>query len=274
MISFPLDICSLNFSVKAKLMAHGIQKAHPLPVEGFVGLSANGRYYDKPGAAGAALLTYYRGDTAGAIECEYRGFKLKAERNFIKLYIGDTGYNVDLFAIDTGVGVISRLNSLIDKLPKMLEQTQSELVTLESNLKHSKQEYGKPFVRMDELVKSEKELQKITEQLNQSETEDDIALYATEVYETVVSARPDLFPADKHRDEVINGLVQTIRAGNSAQITKLLNNAARYANYATRDAINGIKKVYEQKADVWALDAPATTGAVPEALKVTHAPCI
>ena len=145
--------------------------AHPLPVEGFVGMEIRGdRLTDKENA-GAALL-----DTCKEVKGKdpvqigsYRGFTMSvAFDSMWKTYTltlkGKMTHRVELGS--DARGNLVRIENALDKMPERLRSVQEQLENLYNQQAAAKAEVGKPFPQEQELAAKTARLIELDMELN------------------------------------------------------------------------------------------------------------
>ena len=145
--------------------------AHPLPVEGFVGMEIRGdRLTDKENA-GAALL-----DTCKEVKGKdpvqigsYRGFTMSvAFDSMWKTYTltlkGQMTHRVELGS--DARGNLVRIENALDKMPERLRSVQEQLENLYNQQAAAKAEVGKPFPQEQELAAKTARLIELDMELN------------------------------------------------------------------------------------------------------------
>jgi hypothetical protein len=137
----------------------------------FAGMIINGVNYKEKEPAAKALLDMCKGitDKSDKHIGEYMGFKMSlAFDSFSKVFHvmlrGNMTYQTDLGT--DAFGNITRINNLLNDLPKKLEGAQSQLETLLTQQEAAKQELAKPFTLADELAEKEARLALLNAELN------------------------------------------------------------------------------------------------------------
>lgn len=147
---------------KAEAMVSGIQAdigvldAHPLPADGFAGMTVRGAAYDEKAAAGQALM-----DAAAAISAiepeeigSYRGFRLSAYIDgfgYSKIVIrGKVAYTLEMG--DSATGNIQRLDNALARIPDELAKARTALEDLRRQMENAREEAAKPFEHERELA--------------------------------------------------------------------------------------------------------------------------
>ena len=137
----------------------------------FSGMIVNGVEYKEKEPAAKALLEACKGvkDKKEVDVGEYMGFNMSVQfesmNNLLKLSLrGNMTYQVDL-GPDT-FGNITRINNVLNELPKRLEGAKSQLENIYSQQEAAKRELEKPFTLTDELAEKEARLALLNADLN------------------------------------------------------------------------------------------------------------
>ena len=129
---------------------------HPLPKEGFVGISIRGQTFTEKEAAGNALLAICRTlrDKEPVEVGIYRGFVVEAVYNPVKMEVqailkGAMTHRAILG--DDAKGNLLRLDHALAAIPKRLEDAKAHLTELEAQRDAAQAELGKPFPQEQQL---------------------------------------------------------------------------------------------------------------------------
>ena len=129
---------------------------HPLPKEGFVGISIRGQTFTDKEAAGNALLAICRTlrDKEPVEVGTYRGFTVEAVYNPVKMEVqailkGAMTHRVALG--EDAKGNLLRLDHALAAIPKRLEDAKAHLTELETQRNAAQAELGKPFPQEQQL---------------------------------------------------------------------------------------------------------------------------
>ena len=129
---------------------------HPLPKEGFVGISIRGQTFTDKDAAGNALLAICRTlrDKEPVEAGTYRGFTVEAVYNPVKMEVqailkGAMTHRAALG--EDAKGNLLRLDHALAAIPKRLEDTKAHLKELEIQRDAAQAELGKPFPQEQQL---------------------------------------------------------------------------------------------------------------------------
>ena len=131
-------------------------EAHPLPQEGFVGMTIGSNNYSDKAAAGQAIL-----DACKAIRGldpvrigQYRGLSMYLSledfgQTFRMTFKGEAVHPVELG--QDARGNLTRIDNALAGLPQRLEMQRSKLTDLQAQMAAAKAEVGKPFPQEEEL---------------------------------------------------------------------------------------------------------------------------
>ena len=145
--------------------------AHPLPVEGFVGMEVKGDILTDKDNAGAALLEAFK--EAKGLESvpigSYRGFAMSLTvedfgREFVLTLKGQMTHKV-LLGKDAR-GNLIRMENALNAIPERLRGVQERLDNVCAQLEAAKSELGKPFPQEDELQRKAARLAELNAVLN------------------------------------------------------------------------------------------------------------
>ena len=174
---FPQQIARLKSRIEA--LQKDISAYSALPVRTdekgntvFPSMEIGGKIYTEKADAGTALLDALRQNMlqkkAGETIGHYQGFAITSEFDTLrKCYVaslhGSAVHMTDLGTSETGN--ITRLDNLLQGLPKELTKSEALLADTIRQLEESKKELGKPFPREEELQEKEKRLDELTKLL-------------------------------------------------------------------------------------------------------------
>lgn len=146
-------------------------EAHPLPQEGFVGMTVRGDVLTDKENAGAALIDAAKGvKSADPVDIgSYRGFSMAVEfSSFTKGYIltlkGQMTHRVDLG--DDPRGNLTRIDNALAKMPDRLTAVEAQLDNLYQQQAAAQAEVGKPFPYEADLTTKTARLVELDLQLN------------------------------------------------------------------------------------------------------------
>ncbi|MDE7246185.1 MAG: hypothetical protein K2O18_19735 [Oscillospiraceae bacterium] len=159
-------------------------------VQGFAGMEVQGQTFTEKEEAGKALLAAVRTQTAAEpVEIgSYRGFTVSTEvRSFQREIVlkGEMTHRASV-GIDP-VGVITRLDNTLNKMPERLAAVQAQLQNLIDQREAAKIESDRPFPREDELKVKSARLAELDIQLNM-----DGRSHRDEQQDMAKSARPSV----------------------------------------------------------------------------------
>lgn len=229
-----------------------LREQHPLPLEGFVGITIDGKQHDKNTAAGLMILAYYTGQKGGTVEGTYRGFQFECSYSRFILMGAGNPYDVSLKEITSAHGVFGRIDAVLASFEDLLREEKEALAHLEQEIKKAEGEYGKPFARLQELKETELELSRINDQLDLDGSKDNsIQNFARQMYDLTYSVIPEYLPAGQSQSESIAGLVHHIKHGQTQAVCAPLKKIMHIGLYEQRKAAEGLLEAYKIKAENW-----------------------
>ena len=184
-----------GFQADAKTLA-----AHPLPAEGFVGMTVRGDTLTDKENAGAALLDACKEVKAGEsmVIGEYRGLTMQVAFTMFEYELtlkGQMTYKIDLGSDPRGN--IQRIENELSRIPTRLQGVENQLSNLYAQVEAAKAEVGKPFPH-------EEALREKTARLTELNTELDLESQGHTTEQTVAkSARPSVL--DKLKAPCVHG---------------------------------------------------------------------
>lgn len=133
-----------------------LRDEHPLPKEGFVGMTVCGHTFTEKEEAGEAILAACKSvtDMKAVVIGEYRGFRMSlALNNFGKEYLltlkGTMAHPVSLGSDPRGN--ILRIDNSLSRIEERLLTVREHLENLEQQKEATRAEIGKPFPQEEEL---------------------------------------------------------------------------------------------------------------------------
>lgn len=150
-------------------------KEHPIPTEGFVGMTLKGIHHTEKASAGKAVLEACRlYKTSAENPGTYRGFEMYLTYDGIAneyhlTLRGQLSHTVVL-GTDT-YGNITRIDNVLENLPDRLEKCRMELANVKTQLENAKAELSRPFEKEDELKEKSKRLSELNVILNLDKNE-------------------------------------------------------------------------------------------------------
>ena len=144
---------------------------HPVPEEGFVGMTVQGQSFDKRALAGEALALAAKKVTSQEFQpvAEYRGFYVGAKVDFwtqelqVRL-MGTLTYSWEMGS--DGVGNVVRLDNMIKALPAQLAKAQARLEELQNQVEQARQKMDEPFPQEEEYQQKSARLQELSAELS------------------------------------------------------------------------------------------------------------
>lgn len=145
--------------------------SHPLPEEGFVGMTIHGRFITDKEEAGKAILEECKTASFGKSPeiGSYRGLSMQIEydtfeNKFRLLMHGAFTHRVDIG--NSADGNIIRIENALAQMQKKVENAHDHLVSMEQQMAVAKEEIGKPFPQEDELRTKSGRLAELDAELN------------------------------------------------------------------------------------------------------------
>lgn len=168
-----------------------LAEAHPKLADGFTGITIEGKVYTDKDEAGMAILDVCAKMTgADAVHLgEYRGFSATVSYQAIasEYRMSLKGALSHSAVLGTDIyGNFTRMDNVLEALPKRLEQEQASLAELTHQLENAKAELETPFSRDAELAEKEARLKELNILLNMDEKDD-----------ALIDDAPDVDAADR-----------------------------------------------------------------------------
>ena len=174
-VYYPVQIQQSQQDIQRILMDMETANKHPLPEDGFVGMELQGVSYTSRKTAGEVLVELcQKSFNAQPVDIgTYRGFTLQTcfdttDKAFLVGLKGQRSYWTDL-GMDAG-GNVTRLNHLLDRLPKELEQAKEQLTYLQHQQADARVEVQKPFAQEQEYQEKCDRLEELTQLLKLEES--------------------------------------------------------------------------------------------------------
>ena len=173
---YPQEIRQAQEWVKGYRADIALLEEHPLPKEGFVGMTIRGKLFKDKETAGKMLL-----EACSMIEGyrelgRYRGMKMTAEfdglHQAVKLTLhGEMSYSVKM---GTDVyGNLIRIENALANLPRDMEKTEEMIVELNRRIEQDKEELKRPFPKEAELETKSARLAALNAELNMDGKEEE-----------------------------------------------------------------------------------------------------
>ena len=171
---FPVEIEQCKGYIEGFKQDLQTLREHPLPEEGFVGMTVRGDYLTDKENAGAALIDALK--DAKIFESvnigEYRGMQMYLSiedfgKNHILTLKGRMSHRVELGKDPKGN--LIRIENALNGITERLKSTETRLETLENQMADAKAELGKPFEREEELQQKSARLNELNIELNMDE---------------------------------------------------------------------------------------------------------
>jgi hypothetical protein len=152
-------------------------------------MTVRGKRFTDETQAGYAIMEYIKNAASPRPELigEYRGMKLEVGRSeggklWVMTLIGKARYAAELG--DSAKGNITRLDNLIERMPKQADAQRSKALDAERQLENAKAELLKPFAYADELAEKRARLLELEVELKLHErVSEDVAAAEPEEYD-------------------------------------------------------------------------------------------
>ena len=168
---FPQQIEQDNRLISAYDKDMATVAAHPLPKEGFVGMTVHGNQITDKEEAGKAILAACAVASSGQdVEFgTYRGLNMSVQydpfsKKFLLTLHGAASHRMEVG--NDARGNITRLDNAIAQIGQKKEQTTEHLVTIHKQVDAAKAELGKPFPQEAELRTKSARLAELDSALN------------------------------------------------------------------------------------------------------------
>ena len=177
---FPLDIASKTATIEGLKTDIECANRHPKPLDDtFIGMTVQGVSFSEKADAGNAILEACKSmkNPEPIPLGEYRGFNMEllfdttSKEYKVKLK-GELSYYVSL-GTDT-FGNITRLDNVIESLPKRLETCEQQLENTKQQFETAKVDVEKPFVHEEDLKTKTARLNELNALLNVDKKENEI----------------------------------------------------------------------------------------------------
>ncbi|MDL2273716.1 DEAD/DEAH box helicase family protein [Oscillospiraceae bacterium OttesenSCG-928-G22] len=197
--NFPQQIESNKGFIAAFQSDLAMLSVHPLPAEGFIGMTVKGDALTDKDNAGAAILEACKEMKDGtAVEIgAYRGLAMSISfdsfaKEFTLHLKGQMTYKVNLGA--DARGNLVRIDNELARIPERLTSVERQLDNLHQQMAAAKAELGKPFPQEAELAQKSARLTELDALLNMSERDADAPEQAVPAADRMVgkSARPSV----------------------------------------------------------------------------------
>lgn len=133
--------------------------------------------YNERAKAGEKILELCKkvNDTKGVYIGDYRGFKMYLEFNTFEKVFQVALKNIQTYRATLGsdkIGVITRINNVLESMEKMLENNEQKLKNLKLQCKNAKETLSIPFAQEQELQESLARLKEVNKLLKIGDTKE------------------------------------------------------------------------------------------------------
>lgn len=170
-ITYPNKLAKLNEDLKKYKMDN--ERLQKNPLSEFKMTIGSTEYTERQKAFDELYSKYQLTETNSygkAVICggTYRGFEVEIERNDYgqdQLVLkGEQTYRTN-FTLDTGIGNITRLTNLPDRVQELVRMTHEEIEDTKKQIVNAEVEANKPFTKQDELNQKLKRQRELTKQI-------------------------------------------------------------------------------------------------------------
>ena len=175
---FPAEIEKTQGFIKGFQSDIRTVAAHPLPEDGFCGMTVNSTRFTEKADAGEAILAVCKANQS--LEPvplgSYRGFKMELtfdsfQKEYQVLLKGEMTHRVPIGT--SAAGNIQRLDNALAGIPARLEKAEQQLDSLRSQQEAAQAELGKPFPQEAELAEKSARLAELDALLNMDDRGND-----------------------------------------------------------------------------------------------------
>lgn len=167
---FPQQIARLNELIPNIKSDLETALSHPKGADNsFTGMTVDGTFYREKELAGSRILEMVKDVKANEKLHigNYRGFEMFLFPDGFELKILLVGKAIySAFLGESSIGNITRIDNLIDDIPKRLSSAEHELTRVKEQLENAKEELKKPFDKEDELKEKSSRLNELNAILN------------------------------------------------------------------------------------------------------------
>lgn len=140
-------------------------------------MKINEQVYNERAKAGEKILELCKSvkDTKGVYIGDYRGFKMYLEFNTFEKVFQVALKNIQTYRATLGndkIGVITRINNVLESMEKMLESNEQKLQNLELQCKNAQETLAIPFAQEQELQESLARLKEVNKLLKIGDTKE------------------------------------------------------------------------------------------------------
>jgi hypothetical protein len=189
---------------------------HPVPEEGFAGMTVSGKSYSEKTDAGEAILDACRHYKAGSTSDigEYRGFAMILSYDSFDNAYDLTLKNAWKHHVTLGSdarGNITRIDNALAGIAERITEAEQKLETLSCQAEDAAAELGRPFPQEKELQEKKARLSELDAHLNMDETSEEAELDTQEDGDRAASKvaetpEKNVYAPEKDRPSVLSSL--------------------------------------------------------------------
>ena len=175
---YPQEIKECNETIESLKQDNKYLKENTtINADNFSPMKINEQVYNERAKAGEKILELCKSvkDTKGVYIGDYRGFKMYLEFNTFEKVFQVALKNIQTYRATLGndkIGVITRINNVLESMEKMLESNKQKLQNLELQCKNAKDTLSIPFAQEQELQESLARLKEVNKLLKIGETKE------------------------------------------------------------------------------------------------------
>lgn len=175
---YPQEIKECNETIESLKQDNKYLKENTtINADNFSPMKINEQVYNERAKAGEKILELCKSvkDTKGVYIGDYRGFKMYLEFNTFEKVFQVALKNIQTYRATLGndkIGVITRINNVLESMEKMLENNEQKLQNLELQCKNAQETLAIPFAQEQELQESLARLKEVNKLLKIGDTKE------------------------------------------------------------------------------------------------------
>lgn len=175
---YPQEIKECNETIESLKQDNKYLKENTtINADNFSPMKIEEQIYNERAKAGEKILELCKkvNDTKGVYIGDYRGFKMYLEFNTFEKVFQVALKNIQTYRATLGsdkIGVITRINNVLESMEKMLENNEKKLQNLKLQCKNAKETLSIPFAQEQELQESLARLKEVNKLLKIGDTKE------------------------------------------------------------------------------------------------------
>lgn len=175
---YPQEIKECNETIESLKQDNKYLKENTtINADNFSPMKIEEQIYNEKAKAGEKILELCKkvNDTKGVYIGNYRGFKMYLEFNTFEKVFQVALKNIQTYRATLGndkIGVITRINNVLESMEKMLESNEQKLQNLELQCKNAQETLSVPFAQEQELQESLARLKEVNKLLKIGDTKE------------------------------------------------------------------------------------------------------